>query len=159
AEVKMIHHRGTESTEKRQARIPGNTPVPFLFCLLSVFSVPLWCHSAEPPAFTLDTASGKPLKGPLRELGAGWSVRIGDARAHGAAAVALGRDAAPLPPRPVAEHVVFANGDRLPGGVEALDGERLRFRLGKQTLSLPLSSLSVLWLATPEGAEPDRLLR
>jgi hypothetical protein len=155
----MIHHRGTENTEKKQAGIPGNTPAAFLFCLLSVFSVPLWCYSAEPPNFTLDTASGKPLAGPLRELGAGWSVRLGDARAEGADVVALRQDGVALPPRPVGEHVVFANGDRLPGAVEALDGERLRFRMGKQALSLPLSALSVLWLAAPDGAEPDRLLR
>jgi hypothetical protein len=134
--------------------------VPFLFCLLSVFSVPLWCNSAEQPtAFTLDTASGKSLNGPLRELGDGWSVRLGDARAAGAEVVALRRDGAALPPGPTGEHVVFANGDRLAGSVEALDGERLRFRLGKRELPLPLSALSVVWLATPDGAEPDRLLR
>jgi hypothetical protein len=127
-------------------------------CLL-LAAVAAFPADAEPPAFTLDTASGKPLAGPLRELGAGWSVRLGDARADGADVVALRRDGALLPPRPVGEHVVFANGDRLPGAVEALDGERVRFRLGKQALSLPLSALSVLWLAAPDGAEPDRLLR
>ena len=100
-----------------------------------------------PPTFTLDTASGKPLRGPLRELGPGWSVRLGDARAEGADVVALRRDGAALPPGPDGEHVVFANGDRLPGAVGDLDGERLHFRLGKETLSLPLSALAVLWLA------------
>jgi hypothetical protein len=121
--------------------------------------VPLWCHSAEPPAFTLDTASGKSVKGALRELGAGWSARLGDARVDGADFVTLRRDGAPLPPRPDGEHVVFANGDRLPGTVGDLDGERLGFRLGREALSLPLSALSVVWLATPDGADPERLQR
>jgi hypothetical protein len=127
-------------------------------CLL-LAAVAAFPAEPEPPTFTLDTASGKPLKGPLRELGGGWSVGLGDARADGAEVVALRRDGAALPPGPVAEHVVFANGDRLPGSVEALDGQQLRFRLGKQTLPLPLSALSVIWLAAPDGAEADRLLR
>ncbi len=112
-----------------------------------------------PPTFTLDIASGKSLKGPLRELAADWSVRLGAARAAGADVVALRRDGIPLPPGPSGEHVVFANGDRLPGEATELDGERLRFRLGKETLALPLSALSVIWLAAPDGAEPDRLRR
>jgi hypothetical protein len=141
--------------------LPGGVPIRLLLCLLSVFSVPLWCHSADPatPTFTLDTASGKSLKGPLRALGAGWSVRLGDDRTDGGDVVALRRDGALLPPRPVGEHVVFANGDRLPGRVTDLDGQRLHVQLGREKLALPLSALSVVWLVTPDGAEPDRLLR
>jgi hypothetical protein len=111
------------------------------------------------PTFTLNTASGKSLKGPLRELGPAWAVRLGDARADGADVVALRRDGVALPPGPDGEHVAFANGDRLPGAVGDLDGDRLQFRLGKESLSLPLSALSVVWLAPPDGAEPERLLR
>jgi hypothetical protein len=129
-------------------------------CVLSVLVVTLWCPSAEPAAtFTIDTASGKPVAGPLRELGPGWAVRLADARIEDADVVALRRDGVPLPAGPAGEHVVFANGDRLPGRIEALAGERLGFRLGQQRLQLPLSGLAVLWLATPDGAEPDRLLR
>jgi hypothetical protein len=132
----------------------------FPFGLFSVFSVSLCCHSAEPgPTFTLDTASGKPLQGPLRELGPGWAVRLGDGRADGADVVALRRHGTSLPPPPLGEHVVFANGDRLPGRVGTLAGERLGFQLGTEALQLPLSALSVIWLAPPDGAEPDRLLR
>jgi hypothetical protein len=112
-----------------------------------------------PPSFTLNTASGKSLKGPLRELGSGWSVRLGDGRADGADVVSLRRDGAALPPGPVREHVVFANGDRLAGRVPGLEGERLSFQFGREPMPLPLSALSVVWLAAPEGAEPDRLLR
>ncbi len=117
--------------------------------------------AAEPaPAiFTVDTASGKSLEGPLRELGPGWAVRLGDARADGADVVALGRAGVALPPGPDGEHVVFANGDRLPGAVGDLDGERLHFRFGKESLTLPLPALSVIWLTAPDGAEPERLLR
>jgi hypothetical protein len=143
----------------------GRVPVAVLslsFCLFSVSSVSLCCYSAEPeppPTFTLDTASGKSLRGPLRELGPGWSVHLGDARADGADVVVLRRAGALLPPRPTGEHVVFANGDRLPGKVLALEGERLQFRLGGQSLELPLSALSVIWLTTPDGADADRLAR
>jgi hypothetical protein len=111
------------------------------------------------PEFILHTASGKSLKGPLRELADDWSVRLGDVRTSGAAIVALRRDGVPLPPGPSGEHVVFANGDRLLGDVTELVGERLRLRRGQETFALPLSALSVLWLAAPEGAEPDRLRR
>jgi NPCBM/NEW2 domain len=139
--------------------MPDKIAVRFLICLLSVFSVPLCCRSAEPPTFTLDTAAGKTLKGPLRELRPGWFLKLGDSSAEGADIVALRRDGIPLPPGPDGGHVVFANGDRLPGTIGDLDGDRLGFHLGKEALSLPLSALSVLWWAAPDGAEPDRLLR
>jgi hypothetical protein len=146
--------RGGANAPPRGRRLNG---LPCLCLLLG--AVAAFPADSGPPTFTLDTASGKSLKGPLRELGAGWAIRLGDAHADGAEVVALRRDGAALPPGPTAEHVVFANGDRLRGNIEALEGERVRVRLGKQTLALPLSALSVLWLAAPDGAEPDRLLR
>jgi hypothetical protein len=129
-----------------------------LLALLLSFPAPA-AGPERPPTFTLDTASGNPLKGPLRELGAGWAVRLGDAKAAAGEAVALRRDGVPLPAMPSGEHVVFANGDRVPGRVAALAGEHLQFRLGKETVKLPLSALSVVWLAPPDDADADRLLR
>jgi hypothetical protein len=95
----------------------------------------------------------------LRELGPGWAVRLGDARAEGADVVSLRRVGVALPPGPDGEHVVFANGDRLRGVVGDLDGDRLHLRFGEQKLTLPLPALSVVWLAPPDGAESGRLLR
>jgi hypothetical protein len=120
------------------------------------------CHlvtAAEPP-FALDTASGKPIRGPLEELRADWSARVGGETAGDV--VALRRAGTPLPPAPRGEHVVFANGDRLPGKVLALEGQRLNVRFGTQALPVPLSALAVVWLAAPEGPEAedaDRLIR
>ncbi|HEX5272612.1 MAG TPA: NPCBM/NEW2 domain-containing protein [Gemmataceae bacterium] len=127
---------------------------------LALLLVTTAAPAADPsPLFTLETASGKALKGPLREIGPAWAVRLGDARSDGADVIALRRDGVALPPGPDGEHVAFANGDRLPGTIGDLDGDRLRFRTGPETLALPLPALSVLWLAPPDGAEPERLLR
>ena len=54
-----------------------------------------------------------------------------------------------LPPLPLDEQVMFANGDRLPGQVIKLAGERLRFRAfldEGEDLDVPLSALAVVWL-------------
>ncbi len=119
----------------------------------------LFAGSLQAASFTIDTTSGKSVNGSLQELGPGWSLRVGESRVAGSDLVALRRDGAPLPAGPTGEHVVFANGDRLPGHIDVLEGERVRFHFGEQTLQLPLSGLSVLWFATPDGADPDRLLR
>ena len=71
-----------------------------------------------------------------------------------------------MPPLPAAEHVIFANGDRLPVQVLELVGQHLHCRWhDRETWPLPLSALSVVWLTAPAGPETDesedgdRLLR
>jgi hypothetical protein len=69
----------------------------------------------------------------------------------------------PSPPYPAGEQVILASGDRLPAQVLRLTGDRLRIRadLGHEhALALPLSAVSVIWLAPPDGTDyPDRLRR
>jgi hypothetical protein len=125
-------------------------------------------HSAEaePPVFVLHTAGGATATGPLRQLGDNWLVRVGgkDAlRAEGTELVCLRRAGAALPPYPAGEQVLLANGDRIPGQIRKLAGERVHFvpEVGDgQEMILPLSALSAIWLTAPDPEEqPDRKRR
>jgi len=116
------------------------------------------------PAFTAATADGAPVRGPLGELKPDWSLRLGDKALSAAEVVSLRRADAKLPPLPSEQHLLLANGDRVPAGSPRLAKEKLFFThpdLGDgQEVSVPLSAVSVLWLAPPDGAEhPDLLLR
>ncbi len=130
-----------------------------LLCLVLAFVPAFAADSNSGTTFTLETGSGKAVAGPLRKLGAGWSARIGETRIAGPEVVSLRRDGVALPAGPGGEHVIFANGDRLPGTVLRLEGERLQLRRGPDTLPLPLSAVSVVWFAPPDGSDPDRLRR
>src|SRR5262245_60344885 len=82
--------------------------------------------------FVAHPTDGTPRRGPLERLGEGWSVRLGGAdpvRIEAGELLSLRRADRPLPPPPLDEHVLFANGDRLPGAVVGLAGERVLFRL------------------------------
>jgi hypothetical protein len=62
----------------------------------------------------------------------------------------------PLPAYPNEEQVLFANGDCLAGTPLHVSGGRLRFRLPGEEgpeLDLSLTTLAVIWFATPQG--PD----
>jgi hypothetical protein len=115
--------------------------------------------------FVLYTAAGDAPIGPLRELGEQWSVRLGGLKPRalaGAEVVALRRAGTPLPAYPADEQVLLLNGDRVPGKVLKLDGERLRVsaQLGaEQKLDLPLSAVAVMWLAAPHGEDRPEWLR
>jgi hypothetical protein len=112
--------------------------------------------AAAEPNFQIETLSGKSVRGPLRSIGPRWVVGIGEASVTDL--VSLRRIGAPPPEFPSREQVIFANGDRLPGNILKLEGERLHFRFRGEETALPLSALSVLWLAPPEGGEePERL--
>src|SRR5262245_59234838 len=113
----------------------------------------------EPPVFRLALADGTTAAGPFDELGDSWSVRLDGSpprQVAGADVLTLRRAGAPRPPFPAGEQVVFTNGDRLPGHLLELAGERLRLRahLGKeQELSVPLTSLTVIWWAAPDAED------
>src|SRR5262245_51596492 len=82
--------------------------------------------------FIAYTTDGTPRRGPLERLGEGWSVRLGGAdpvRIEAGDLLSLRRADRPLPPPPLDEHILFANGDRLPGVMVGLAGERVLFRL------------------------------
>src|SRR5262249_10336659 len=120
------------------------------------------------PTFTAQSADGSTGTGPLTELGKGWAVRLGGEKPVSVAAgdlVSLRRPDAPLPALPSHEQLVFFNGDRIPGRVVKLADDRVLFQpppdLGAdKEVAVPVSALSVLWLAAPEGADhPDQVRR
>jgi len=94
-----------------------------------------------------------------------WSVTLGAAKpieVKGGEVVALRRKNAPIPGAPEREHVILQNGDQIPGPLLQIVGERVRLQAqigAGQELSLPLSSLSVVWITAPEGAEDSAALR
>ncbi len=117
----------------------------------------------RPPAFAVHTAAGKDVRGPLRELKADWSVRVGDEVVAGGDVLTVRRLGLPLPPLPADEHLVLANGDLVPMRSPRIEGERLRFvnpdlNGGKET-SLPLAAVSVLWRIAPDRDEDAEGLR
>jgi hypothetical protein len=138
-----------------------------LLAFLIVFAgqVPA-ADKSEPSPFVLTLADGTTATGPLVDVSAGWSVRLGGTtprQVDGADVIALRRAQPARPPWPQGEQVVFANGDRLPAKVVKLAGERLRIRArfgAEVELVVPLSALSVIWITAPDHEDhPDRLLR
>jgi hypothetical protein len=127
---------------------------------------------AEEPAalvFVADKADGVTASGPLEELAADWSVRLGGAKlvqVKGGDLLSLHRSGQSLPGFDLGEqHLVFVNGDRVRGTVLRLDGEKVQFRFPPEqgdgkAVTVPLSALAVIWLGPPDDVgEPDRLLR
>lgn len=120
----------------------------------------------QPLEFVAHTASGETVTGPLLELSEDGSVRLGGPKPRVVAAgdlISLRQRGHALPARPAGEQIVLANGDQIPGAIEGLTGETLRFRPalgGKTAWKLPLTALSLIWVAPPEGVrQPDRLRR
>jgi len=111
------------------------------------------------PTFTLRLADGTVVAGPIEQIDDNWSIRlVGDkpVRATGLQAIELRREKASPPPGPRNEHVILANGDRLPGTVRELTGDRLLIRanLGKEAdLNIPLSAVSAIWVVAPESED------
>jgi hypothetical protein len=77
--------------------------------------------------------------------------------------IGLQRKARPLPPTPEQEHVLFVNGDRVPGQLLQLTEEALTFQpvFGdkKAELKAPLTAVLLCWFAAPDGVEDAHLLR
>jgi hypothetical protein len=121
---------------------------------------------APAPRFEARTADGKAVRGPLRRLGPGWSVRLAaeGGSVEGAGLLTLRRTDLPRPAFPTGPHFILANGDRVPAKGVRLAGERLHFRhpdlADGQETSLPLGALSVWWLTPPDrAADPEKLRR
>ncbi len=94
-------------------------------------------------------------------------MRLGDGdgiRVSGDDVLTVRRVDAPLPPMPVDDHLLLANGDRIPFKSLRLVGERIHFRhasleKGKEA-SLPLAAVSVLWRMAPDKTlDAERLRR
>lgn len=138
--------------------------IPLLFGILALLPVQ---QPAQPnvPVFFVHTATGTPVKGTISSINDKWTIILGgtpSVRFDGGDFIALRRADRLLPEPPAEPHVIFVNGDRLTGTVGDLIGEKLGFtaRLGKdQEMMLPLSALSVLWIADPANVERPDLLR
>ncbi|HEY7315210.1 MAG TPA: NPCBM/NEW2 domain-containing protein [Gemmataceae bacterium] len=121
---------------------------------------------AKEPVFAVRTAAGTTLEGTWRELKRDWSVRVGEGEGtpvSGNNVLAVRRKDAPLPPLPVYDHLLLANGDRLPFKGLRLVGEKFQFRhpsleAGKAA-SVPLAAVSVLWLIAPDKTLDAEKLR
>lgn len=109
--------------------------------------------------FALETADGKTLSGALLQIEDDWSIRLDGnppARVAGGDVVSLRCIKTPLPGYPAGECVLFANGDRLAGNWEGLNGDQLRLMPTldpQKAWSLPLSSVAILWRAAPAGVD------
>jgi hypothetical protein len=121
---------------------------------------------AKTPVFAVRTTSGPLVKGTWRQLKTDWSVRLGDGdgtTVSGANVLSVRRFDVPLPPLPMEDHLVLANGDRIPFRGLRLDEETLRFRhdnleQGKEA-SLPLAAVSLLWYIAPDKTLDAEKLR
>ena len=126
---------------------------------ISIFYLLFFGIAFNGPIFVLSLANGSTVAGPVEQIGDNWSVRLGGVKpvsATGLQAISMHRENTSLPAWPRNEQVILANGDRLPGTVRELSGDRLLVRtdLGKEAdLTIPLSAVSVIWVAAPEGVD------
>jgi hypothetical protein len=122
--------------------------------------------SQEPqsPLFILHTANGALDPAPLDGVEEDWSISLGGTnpkQISGSEVISLRRAAARLSGSPLKEQVLSVNGDRLAGKVLQLGRDRLRLAADideksrtTQEITLPLASLSVLWLVAPGETAP-----
>ena len=124
---------------------------------LSVFfCIALWTCAASAetpprPLFIADSVEGVTAPGRLDNMGDDWSIAlVGDKKisVRGADFIALRRLDTPIPALPSMQHIILANGDRIPGEVVELAQDRLRIdaALGsKQPMRLPLDAVAAIW--------------
>jgi hypothetical protein len=139
--------------------------LPFAVILLWQVVFPRLSIAAE-PVFIARTADGKEVRGPLEKLGADWSVEIGKGvhrKIAGDNLLSIRQKGVHLPPLPTDEHLILANGDRLPVQEIRLDEEKLFFRNkdlgGEAKLSVPLSAVTLIWRAAPDREAEPALFR
>src|SRR5260370_33597402 len=126
---------------------------------ISIFYLLFFGIAFNGPTFVLSLADGTTVAGPVEQIGDNWSVRLGGVKpvnATGLQTISMHRENTSLPAWPRNEQVILANGDRLPGTVRELSGDRLLVRtdLGKEAdLTIPLSAVSVIWVAAPDGVD------
>ncbi len=138
--------------------------------LLFLLALPAQAQDAA-PQFIVHTAEASLPPAPLTSLAEDWSVRVGGPQprlVNGPDLVSLRRAGTLLPPFPSRNFVLLTSGDIIPvePGTVRLDDERLHFRPGcrlragkNAEMSVPLSYLCYLCLATPEGTDdPDLFL-
>src|SRR4051812_12586504 len=97
-----------------------------MLLLLAAAPVP-----AATPTFVVRKADGTELRSELASLDEAWTAAVGKRVTRRLAApewLSLRQAGVPLPPLPIDEQIVLANGDRLPARDLRLDDEKLRFR-------------------------------
>ena len=82
----------------------------------------------------------------------------------GSDVLSVRRPNVPLPPLPVEEHLILANGDRIPYKSLRLAGEKMQLRHasldGGEGTSLPLAAVAVVWRIAPDKTlDAERLRR
>lgn len=120
---------------------------------------------AGSPDFVAHAASGKEERGPIVRLDR-WTLQLGKGDGQRLPAgqwLSLRRADLTLPEFPTEDHLVLANGDRVPAAELRLDDEKLYFRHkaladGKIT-SLPLSAAALIWRLPPDGVVSAEGLR
>jgi hypothetical protein len=154
------------ATVKGSMSIPRHHFLP-LFSLPLLFAGSLLAEeAAKPPVFAVRTASGPIINGTWRQLKSDWSVHLGDGDGtlvSGADVLSVRRVDVPLPPRPMEDHLILANGDCIPFRGLRLVEEKLHFRHsnleeGKE-VSLSLAAVSVLWYIAPDKTLDSEKLR
>src|SRR5712692_5984434 len=116
-------------------------------------------QEARASLFELHTADGRTVTGPLEQVQDDWSVSLGGtspSTAKGSEVISLRRSMAALPGFPREEHVILANGDRIPGTLIKITGERLRMQAlvgSRQELDLPLAAVTLVWFSTPNSVD------
>jgi hypothetical protein len=108
----------------------------------------------------LHTATGAIEPAPLERIGEDGSISLGGMNPRQVAlsdAISLRRTALRLPGPPQTEQILSVNGDRLAGRVVQAGQDRLRLAAeldekakSTQEITVPLASLSVIWLIAPE---------
>ena len=136
-----------------------------MFSLVQI--VALAIGGQPPPAlFTLYTADGPLPSAPLEKIQDEWSISLGGPKPRlvgGAEVISLRREGKLLPPLPRKPQVVFTNGDRIAGKILEVKDDRLRVaaEFGEpmnrpRELTLPLTSLSILWLVSIDDSRYAR---
>jgi hypothetical protein len=137
--------------------IPWHHFLPFFSLTLPFAASAHALEAAKTPIFAVRTVEGNVVKGNWRQLKSDWSVRVGEGdgtRIPGTNVLSVRRVDVPLPPLPMENHLILANGDRIPFAGLRLVEEKFSFRHayledGKEAI-LPLSALSVLWYIAPD---------
>jgi hypothetical protein len=133
--------------------------VCILLWLLTVFG---FADDARPSRFDVHTADGTDTSGIPEKISEDWTITLGGGEGvigKAGALIALRRQGQALPASPLDEHLLFMNGDKLPGHLLDLVNERVRVDAhveplaptGRQEVTVPLTALAALWFTEPTG--------
>jgi hypothetical protein len=144
------------TTVKGATSIPWQHLLPLFTLALSLAASTHAEEAEKTPVFAVRTTEDR-LEGNWRQLKADWSVRLGKGGGTlipGANVLSVRRVDAPLPPLPIDNHLLLANGDRIPFRGLRMVEEKFHFRHASleegNEASLPLSAVSVLWYIAPD---------